>query len=115
MYMYLSTYLSNILHYILSLKIKLLYFYFLRFIAMFLHQRQCLETSLAVIISGGGGGGNWYLAEAKDATKHPTVGKTFPLPVKHCRSCCLIASVVSNFVQPYYDCSLLGSSVHGML
>ena len=63
MYMYLSTYLSNIPHYILSLKIKLLYFYFLRFIAMVLHQRQCLETSLVVIISGGGG--NWYLAEAK--------------------------------------------------
>ena len=82
-FIYLSAYPFNILHDILSLKIlKMLYFYFLRFIAMVLNQRQCLETSLVILTSGRGGGwGNGYLVEAKDATKHPTMYKTFPLPV----------------------------------
>ena len=55
----------------------------------------------------GVGGGNWYLEEAKDATKHPTMYKTFPLPVKYC-CCCLVTSVVSNFVQPYYGLQPVG-------
>ena len=55
----LYTYLSNILHDILSLKIlKMLYFYFLKLIAMVLNQRQCLEISSVVLTSGGGWGGH---------------------------------------------------------